>query len=758
MTYSVVGHSVPRVDAREKVSGSALYTGDMVLPHMLIGKVLRSPYAHAKVIRIDTSKAKQLAGVKVVLTYEDTPKILWNSAGFPPSPGAILVEDQYILTNTALYVGDGIAAVAAVDEDTATQALELIEVEYEVLPAVVTMEQALAEGAPRLHDAENNTYGHTPVVIGDVDAGFAEADYVFEDTYQVPKVNQVSMEPCGVSLAAPDMDGRVTIWTSTQMPHLVRRITAHALGLKIGQVRILKPPVGGAFGSRLGVVNEPIAALLAIKVGQPVMLKYTRSEAFLATESRHPMTMTLKTGVKKDGSFTARQFTSFIDGGAYATHTPSLAGPVAGWFLAMYKSPNIKVDNYSVYTNATQCGAFRGYGNPQVVFAVESQMDDIAEKLGIDPLQLRLKNHPCTGDVWMWSGWVIESCGLEESIASGAKAIGWTENRNNGRISQGVKKRGVGMGYMMHVSGARPMLHETSSAIIKINEDGSANLNFSNSDVGTGSATSLSQIAAEELGIPFDEVMITKTSDTDINGFDIGSHASRQIYSGGNVVKKAATMAKQKLLAMAAEMLELPVEELEVKQGRVWVRNDSSKSLSVAEISHAAHFGSHGHQIIGAVSEEPPGNPPVYAAQFAEVEVDTETGIIEVIRVVAAHDVGTAINPSSVEGQIQGAIQQGIGYALTEDYRVDSGTGKPLNPNFSDYKILTTVDMPQIETILVQAASETGPFGAKSVGESGLVATAAAIANAVYDAIGIRFKELPLTPERVLAALQNKGQ
>jgi len=765
MSYSVVGHSLPRVDAREKVSGNALYTGDMVLPHMLVGKVLRSPYAHAKVINIDTSKAKKLPGVKVVLTYEDTPKILWNSAGFPPSPGAILVEDQYILTNKARYVGDGIAAVAAVDEETAIQALELIEVEYEVLPALMNVERAMAEGAVLIHEAEKNIYGHTPVVIGDVDTGFADADFVFEDTYYVPKVNQVSLEPCGVSMAAPDIDGRVTIWTSTQMPHLVRSITAHALGLKTGQVRIIKPTVGGAFGSRLGVVNEPIAALLAMKVGKPVMLKYTREEAFLATESRHPMTMIIKTGVKKDGTFTARQLTSYIDGGAYATHTPSFAGPVAGWFLAMYKSPNIKVDNYSVYTNATQCGAFRGYGNPQVVFAVESQMDDIAIKLGMDPLELRLKNHPCAGEVWMWSGWVIDSCGFEECIASGAKAIKWTEKRNNGakgRSSQGAKKRGIGMGYMMHVSGARPMLHETSAAMIKINEDGTANLIYSNSDCGQGAGTSLSQIAAEELGIPFTDVIITKTADTDVAGFDIGSHASRQTYSGGNAVKHAAAMAKQKLLEMAAEILETPVEELVVKDGRVWVRNDSpeepSKSMSIAEVSHSAHFGSHGHQIFGAVSEEPPGNPPVYAAQFVEVEVDTDTGIIEVLRVVAAHDVGTAINPAVVEGQIEGAIQQGMGYALTEEYRYDQESGMPLNPNLSDYKILTSVDMPQIDTILVQATCPTGPFGAKSVGESGLVATAAAIANAVYDAIGIRFKELPITPERVLIALQNRDQ
>ncbi|GAB6171151.1 xanthine dehydrogenase molybdenum-binding subunit XdhA [Paradesulfitobacterium aromaticivorans] len=785
MGYAVVGQRVPRVDAREKVSGRALYTGDMTLPHMLVGKVLRSPYAHAQIVRIDTTKARSLPGVKAVLTFEDVPKIPWNSAGFPPSPGAILMEDQYILTDKVRYVGDGLAAVAAVDEETADRALELIEVEYEVLPALMDVEAAMAEDAPLIHAAPKNVMAHMPIVIGDVDQGFADADMVFEDTYYVPKVYQVSMEPCGVAMAAPDMDGRVTIWTSTQMPHLVRGITAHALGLSTSQVRIIKPPVGGAFGSRLGVVNEPIAALLAIKARKPVMLKYSREESFLATESRHPITMILKTGIKKDGTFTARQMTAYLDGGAYATHTPSFAGPVAGWFLAMYKSPNIKVDNYSVYTNSTQCGAFRGYGNPQVVFAVESQVDDIAAALGLNPLEIRLKNHPCAGEVWNWSSWVIESCGLEEGIKRGSEAIGWEKKRNkrervltgaqanagsflekegeenvrgnDGSTASSTKKRGVGMAYMMHVSGARPMLHETSAAVVKINEDGKANLIYSNSDCGQGSGTALTQVAAEELGLNYEDVFITKTADTDVAGFDIGSHASRQAYSGGNAVKKAAAAAKEKLLAMASEILEVPAADLEVAEGMIRVRQEPEREISVAEVSHKAHFGSHGHQIIGAVSEESPGNPPVYAAQFVEVEVDTETGVIKVLKVVAAHDVGTAINPAVVEGQIEGAIQQGIGYALTEEYRYHPGTGKPLNPNFTDYKILTAVDMPEVETILIEASSESGPFGAKSVGESGLVATAAAIANAVYDAVGIRIKELPLTPEKVLAALEQKG-
>ena len=752
---AVVGKSVPRVDARPKVSGEALYVGDMKMPDMLIGKVLHSPYAHAKILKIDTSRAKALPGVKAVCTFDDTPKVKWNSAGFPPSPGAILLEDQYILADKARYVGDPVAAVAAVDEDTAVEALSLIEVEWEPLPAVFDAEEAMQEGAPLIHEGyEKNVAGYLPIVIGDVDEGFKEADYIFEDVYVTPKAWQCSLEPCGAVMAAFDQNGRCTVWTSTQMPHLVRAIIAKAMNMPVSRIRLIKPYVGGGFGSRLGAVNEPICVLLAQKAGKPVRLTYDRKESFLATESRHPIKFYLKTGVKKDGTFTSRYMKAIIDAGAYATHTPSFAGPVGGWFAAMYKSPHTKFEGYSVYTNTTQCGAYRGYGNPQDVFAVESQVDDIAEAIGVDPLEMRLKNHPCQGEVWVWSGWEIESCGLEECIEKGAKSIGWHEKRGKYRDSKETKRRGVGMGYMMHVSGARPMLHENSSAYIKFNEDGSANLSYSCSDGGTGSATALAQVAAEELGIPFDQVVITQWADTDTTPYDIGSHASRQAYSGGNAVRKAAAQAKARLLEWAAQMMEVSPADLDVKEGKVFLKDNPEKSLTVAEVCWNAHYGKAGHQILGECSEEPPGNPPVYAAQFAEVEVDTETGQVTVLKFAAAHDCGRAINPAAVECQIEGALQQGMGYALTEEWQIDPETGQPLNPSFRDYKIPTSVDMPEMDVIIVEAESKTGAFGAKSVGESGLVSTAAAIGNAIKDAIGIRFKEIPITPEKVLAALK----
>jgi xanthine dehydrogenase molybdenum-binding subunit len=764
MSLHVIGKSVAKKDAIEKVKGKAVYTGDMKLPGMLVGKVLRSPHAHAEIVKIDTGRAKALPGVKAVLTFEDTPKIKYNMAGFPPSGVFPLPEDQYILSEKARFVGDGIAAVAAVDEDTALEALKLIEVEYRVLPAVFDIESVLnGEGSqihnesPELFDAQRNlvTQFTQPFVVGDVEKGFAEADLVLEETYSTHKVFHCSLEPCSVSIASYDDSGRLTVWSSTQMPYLVRRLLAQSLDMPIGMVRVIKPYVGGAFGSRLGMVNEPLAALLAKITKAPVKVEYDREESFLASEGRHPGLYKIKTGIKKDGTFTARQLIGWYDTGAYATHGPSQAAVQGAWFVGMYKCPNVNYQGTTVYTNTPLSGAYRGYGNPQIVFAVESHNDSLAEKLGIDPLEIRLKNHPCAGEIWPWTGWHIESCGLEEAIERGAKAIGWKEKRGvrqNGKI-----KRGVGMGFMMHVSGARPILHENAGAFIKMNEDGSVNVITGSTDVGQGSTTTLAQIVAEELGISYGDVhMSVAGTDTDTAPFDIGSHASRQAYSAGYAVQLAASKIKEQLLDQAAEMLKTAKEELVAEGGRVYIVADREQSLSYAQIATQAHFGEKGYQFLSAVSTQPPGDPPVYAAQFAEVEVDTETGIVKVVKMAAGHDVGRAINPRVVEGQIEGSLHHGIGYATIECMVLDKEKGRWLNGNFHDYKLMTAVDMPEIDSIVVEAPSKTGAFGVKSVGESGLVPTAAAIANAVYDAIGVRITDLPITPEKVLAALAEK--
>ncbi|MBI2874192.1 MAG: molybdopterin-dependent oxidoreductase [Firmicutes bacterium] len=782
MALSIVGKRAIRLEAPEKVTGSAAFVADLKLPGLLVGKVLRSPHPHARILNIDTSRARALAGVKTVVTFTDTPGIKYNAAAHP-APGSVLLRDQYLLADTARYVGDPVAAVAAVDEDTAAEALDLIRVDYQPLPFVLEAEAAMAPGAPLLHDSGRNIVGRVEFTLGDVEDGFREADHIFEHRYRTSKVFPCSVEPPGVTMARADWSGRLTVWSSTQMPHQIRRIVAGALGVPQGKVRVIKPYVGGGFGSRLGAVNEPLCALLAMRTQKPVRLAYSIEETFLGTESRHPIDLTLRTGVKADGTLTARRLDAILNAGAYATHSVSFASPVGNWFRGMYKCPNYRYEGIAVYTNTSPSGAFRGYGNPQVNFAVESQMDEIAEHLGLDPLTLREKNHPCMGDIWERTKWPIESCGLEEALSLGAAEIGWREKRGKSRdggkgragggSSSGTgdasstgnavrggdafRHRGVGMAYMLHCSCGRPALHELSTAMVKMNEDGSANLLYAGADSGQGSLTVMAQIVAETVGIPLEQVQIDPVTDTDLTGFEVGSHASRQIYAGGNAVRRAALAARHEIVALAADIVGAAPGDLEIADGVIRSTSDEQKQVTVAEICREALFGSRRRQIIGMVSEEPEGNPPVYAAQFAEVEVDTRTGAVEVLKLVAAHDVGVAINPANVEGQIEGALQQGLGYALTEEVVHQPATGRPGASNLGEYKVLTAKDMPEIKVIIVEAASRTGPYGAKGVGESGLVPTAAAIGNAIYDAVGVHLDSLPFTPSRVLAALKGEA-
>lgn len=752
MDFAVIGKSVNKIDGIPKAKGTAKYIADMKFPNMLHGKILRSPYAHAKVVSIDVSKAVALPGVRAVLTPQDCPQDKFNMAGFPPGEAFPLPQDQLILTDHPLFVGDPICAVAAESEEIAEAALKLIETKYEVLPAVIDAEEAMKETAPQFKEG-GNVISTFPLAWGDVDKGFAEADVVIENRYTTQKVYQCTIEPTSGVIAMFDEIGKLILYTPSQMPHLARRINAQAMGMRPGDVRVVKPYVGGGFGSRLGAVaGEPIAALLAKATGCPVKIIYTREESLSCSEQRHPVTFYIKTGMKADGTLVAQQIKAIINTGAYATHGPSI-GILAGlWGLTMYKCPNIQYEGLTVCTNTMYNGAYRGYGNPQSVWAVEQQMDLCAEKLGLDALEVRMKNRLDEGDVWPWTGYPIESSGLVEALEKGAELISWSDKRGKGQ-KDGVKKRGVGMAMMMHVSGAKPVLHELSSAFVKLNEDGTANLIVGSADIGQGCTTALMQICAEELGINYEDVLVTDMVDTDVTMFDIGSHASRQMYSAGHAVKQAAAMAREKLFEVAAVKLGVHPDQLVARNGKIMSKLDEQIFITHADASLEAHFRHDGKQVWGACSENPPGNPPVYGVHFAEVEVDTETGEVKVVNFVAAHDTGTIINPKQVQGQIDGAIHHGLGYALTEEVQICPETGRVLNPDLSNYKILTALDMPAFHTITVEAAAKSSSHGQKSVGESGLVPTAAAIANAVYDAVGIRIKDLPITPEKVLRAL-----
>ena len=755
--YSVIGKSLPRVDGLEKVTGAAKYTGDIKVPGMLYGRILRSPHAHARVVRLDASKALAFPGVMAILGPADAPRKAFNAAAISivTPPAYEVVKDQYVLDQRVRYVGDAVAVLAANSEHAADEALKLIEVEYEVLPAVIDPEEALRPGSPLVHDGrENNIMSQLNMATGDLEKGFAEADLVIEETYTTSRQKQCQIE-LNVSLACFGDDGRLTLWTPCAMPHLARLMVADIFDLPPHQVRVITLNIGGGFGNRLGLVAEPYAVALAQKTGRPVKVEVPRQEDFYGTESRHPCIIRMKAGAKKDGTMTALQATAIVNTGAYATHGHDVMGSLGGTMRRLYACPNFGYEGYAVYTNTPVAGAYRGYGGPQGLFALESHMDALARGVGVNPLEFRLKNAVQPGARDLFHRRPITSHSLEECLRRGAQAMGWDGQKATPPQSASVR-RGKGMGCFIWVSGTggSRRVPDTSEAYLDVDQEGKIHLYTGICDPGTGAKTALAQIAAEELGQGLDDLVLVY-GDTDAPPFDIGSHASRTLYVGGGAVLAAAKLLRQQMLAQAAEMLEASPGDLSISPGRVYVQGSPSRWVALSRVAEAARQS--GTPLEGRFKYDPTNAPP-FGAQFAEVEVDLETGQTKVLRLVAAHDVGRAINPMLVEGQVEGALHHGLGFALTEGLETDPATGKTLNPTFGDYRLNTAVDMPQIEALLVEVPDETGPFGAKGVGENGNLATAAAIANAIYDATGIRLTDLPLTDQKVLEALKRRAR
>jgi len=756
---SVVGKRLPRLDGAEKATGAAKFTGDIELSGMLIGRVLKSPHPHAKIVKIDTFKAKKLPGVEAVITFEDVPQKPFNLSLFAMLRASGIeseTRDQYVLSDKARFVGDWIAAVAATDIYIAEEALDLIEVEYEELPAVFDPIEAMKPDAPRIHEhAKGNIAARIPYAYpeGDVEKGFKEADYVIEDTFCTTKQKYGQMEPTAC-VASFDTDGKLTVWSPHQLMHIARRRISDIFDIPEGMVRWITPTVGGAFGGKLSLTNEPICIALAKKTGKPVKLQDTREEDFVAHESRHPFIQTAKLGVKRDGTITAMQAKWIGDAGAYFTQSGTVSVVGMRNFMGLYRCPNRAGEIEIVYTNTPTSGGMRGYGNPQAMFALEQLIDMTAEKLGMDPIEFRLKNLKGVGEPSSSPSVLIDSCVLDECIKIGAERIGWKEKRGRGK--EGRMRRGVGMACCTHASGAAPGLLEHSNAFIKFNADGSANVVVSPCEMGQGILGVLAQIAAEELGLDIEDIHIV-TGDTDVTMFDIGSHASRSAYVIGNAVLKAAQEAKGQLLERAAKALEVSAEELDTKDKRVYVKAAPEKGISIAEICRNAIYNFEGECLnISGKCSFIPGQSRPFQAVFAEVEVDTDTGGVKLLKMLVAQDSGRAINPMNVEGQLEGGAAQGIGYALTEDFAVAMNTGATLTDSFATYKIPTVLDLPEIEVIIVEKPVASGPFGARGVGELGANTIAPAIANAIYDAVGVRIKELPITPEKILKALQTK--
>lgn len=755
--FSIVGKRIPLRDAIEKAKGGVAFTSDINLQGMLYGKILRSPVPHARILNVDVSKAEKLRGVKAVVTSKDTPMIKFSVS--PTWADKLILADKKVR-----YIGDEIAAVAAVDEEIAEEALELITVEWEELPAVFDPLEAMQPGAPLLHEGmENNVSRVLSMECGSVDDGFAEADVILQETFSTQAQSHCSLEThCCIATCSPTDD--VHMWVNSQAPHPLRQRLAATLNIDAAKIHISTPHIGGGFGSKIDLEPaQAISVLLAKKTGKPVKIENTRQEQFMTTRMRHPTIANLKFGVKRDGTIVAKQAEVVMDNGAYNSHGPAVLAYHNVMFSTLYRVKNIKYDGRLVYTNKNWGGACRGYGDPQASFAQEVMMDMIAEKLKMDPIDLRLKNANIPDEVTA-NDVKITSCGLKECLISARDASGWDAKKKAKK-----KFRGLGIAAMIYTGGGSiGSGFNYSGATMQMNADGTLHLLMGAVDIGQGSDTILSQMAAEIMGVAPETISIT-TANTDTTLPCMGTFGSRLTFCAGSAVTEAAWDLKQQLLENAADMLEAHIDDLEMKDKQIYVKGSPQKAVSYAQIGAAAYYKkkkplvAHGYYNGPEVPSDfdpvtyrgYPSPALVFGTHLAEVEVDPATGKVEVLNFVAAHDLGKAINPLLVEGQIEGGAAQGIGWSLMEGLQFDNG--KILNPNFHDYKMLTIKDIPKITSLLIETIDPNGPFGAKGIGECAMVPTAPAIVNAIYDAVGVRIKDLPASPEKVFMDLKAKG-
>ncbi len=766
---AVIGQRLPKLDAPDKATGRTVYGHDVRLPGMLHGRILYSRYPHARILNLDISRAAQLPGVKAIVTAADNPKTKFGyGKDNTPLKGEVVRS-----------LRDEITAIAAVEADIAEEAIGLIEVEYEPLPAVFDAEAALREGAPLIHpERGSNLFQRYNYVHGDLATGERESDVTVEADFELPYVAHAAMET-SVVVAAFDHHGRLTLYSTTQIPFLLQRDLAEALGLDGSDIRVIQTAIGGAFGRGLDIYPfEPIAALLARKAGKPVRVSFSRHEEFLAAPMRQPAKVHVRAGAKRDGLITFRDVTALLDVGAYVSWGSVTPLVMMETTASLYRVPHVRFAADCVYTNNPITGAVRGYGNPQSTFFVETMMDRLAEALRLDPVEFRIRNANRPNEETP-QGLKITSCGLKECLeAVAARADAARMKDEGGRMKTGAhlhpsslilhpsKKRGLGFASTLNVGGgARIYRSDGCGATVKVDDFGHVSLITGSTEIGQGSETVLAQIVADVLGVKVEDMTVLN-SDTDVKPWDVGVHASRTTFIAGNAAHLAALDARRQIFDTAAEMLKVGADELTTRDGHVVVKGNG-KSVELGKVARARHFREGGQIIIGEGWYDPPtklvdkdtykGNISAtygFGVQMAEVEVDTETGHVRVLRLVCANDVGRAINPMAVEGQIEGGAQMGLGYALTEEVIVKEG--RVLNPDFLDYRLFTAADMPEIETIIVETDDPQGPFGAKGVGEMGGTPTAAAIANAIYDAVGVRLTRLPMTPERVLKALDER--
>ena len=766
MELADIGKSFRRLDYQTKVTGKAQYLADMIVPGMCHGKIFRSPYPHARIKKIETAKALKVPGVVAVITRDD----ILHDEGIEPYYGPVFKDQTIVAVEKVHHVGDPVAAVAALTVDAAEEALRLIEVEYEELPAVLDVHQALKPGATLVHESiklptsgfadlveikpveGTNICTHFKLNRGDIQKGFAEADRIFEDTFTLPATQHSFLET-HACIASVEPGGRITVWATTQNPFVVRTQLANIFKVPVSKVRIIVPYLGGGYGGKVYPKIEPITVALAQKAGRPVRVVLSREEVFY-TITKHAAVIRMKTGVKKDGTLVARECEIHLDTGAYAEIGPRVAKKSGYTAAGPYRIPNLKIDSYSVYTNKPPAGAFRGFGVSQSAWAVESQMDIIAAALKIDPLAIRLKNGYVNGYKFVTEE-TLNSVGLKECLDEVAKSIGWEDKSfKSSKVQGSTVKRGKGLACMIKAT----ITPSVSCAVVKMNEDASLSIYAGTVEMGQGSETTLAQIAGKELGIPLQMIQVLGV-DTDVVPYDLTTSSSRSTFHMGKAVQLAAQDVMRQLKQIVAKEYGVPEDKISFADGKIRL---PESTLDYADVMFK-RFGMQGGTLVGdgqlktsvkdEFGEKSTSAFWFLAAGAAEVEVDGETGKIKLIKYASAVDVGRAINPLGCRQQLAGAAITGIGQALFEEIAYDNG--QLINPNLVDYVLPSLGDMPaEIDPITIEIPDRNGPFGAKGIGESGLIPVAPAIANAVFDAVGVRIKDLPIKAEKIYLALE----
>lgn len=749
----VVGKNIPRLDAYEKVTGRARFTRDQTEPGMLYAKVLRSPYAHARILSIDTKDAEKMYGVEAVIHCFNTNQMRFNWSNEPvQSPPAFqIVKDQCLFNQEVLYVGDEVCAIAAISEEIAERACKAVRVEYERLPHVITAQEAVQKDAPVLHPEVNR---HTNLVFesknqtGDPESAFDECTAVVEGVYRLGVQKQMQMETQN-ALACFSGDGKLTVWSPTQSPALVQRLIGWICDIPMSKIRVVNPGyVGGAFGVRIGLSSkaELYAVELAKRSGKPVKFVYGRQEDTVASETRHGGQVRIRLGCNAEGKLLVLKGRALMEAGAYALSSASLCGAMGSRMQTVYHIPSVDYCGQAAYTNTTPAGALRGYGAPQPQFAMENSVNRLADAIGMDPVEFRKRNVMRPGDPWMVA-YDLRSTGMMECLAKGAEAIGWEGRRS---VRTGRFRRGYGVACGNHISSGYPFQIEHANVFISMNYDGSVQVSTGMMEMGTGLKTTLIQIAAEVLGMDTDHISALM-GDTNINLADMGAQASRGLYVTGHAVKKAAENLRTEILSYAQNRLHMDEGSLQMRDSGIYdclgKRHFTLREIARDADDHMVQFSAVGRHI--------PYNACPWHAHFAEVCVDMDTGAVRVERLVAVHDVGRAINPDIVKGQIEGGVVMGIGLALKEEIGYDSD-GRQKQDGFHKYMVPTAQDIGHVEAHLVESFEVSGPFGAKGVSEAPVGTVAPAIAAAIHDAAGIWLNETPMTPERVLLELRRQ--